>query len=269
MKKFLPLLILAFTLTGHSAALAQTVDYSASPVSGIVSDGFTIVPAYPNSVNGRKFMYDLRPGESYTDYVIVKNLSSEPSTYMLYGADPTLTNMGTDAYKTRDHGINAEGSWINFVEPEITLQGQEEKLIGFTINVPQDTPYGDYRAGITMEKTKKDSKNSNVTIATRVILHASIKVTDKPEIIPREQEPPQAEKATTWHPYYFWVTLILFVLSITGLLWTSSYEKKLRKDAEVTRLSRAAKTHATKPTEKARTKGTHTAKTKKSRVKRK
>jgi hypothetical protein len=238
MKKSLSLFIIITAILSYSIAFAQEPETGTppaadaeSPLSGIVSDGFTLVPAYPNSVNSRKFIYELKPGDTYTDYVLVKNLSSQTTTYMLYGADPTLTNMGTPAYKTRENGITAEGAWIKFAEPEVTLKSQQEKLLGFTVSVPKDTPPGDYRAGITMEKTKKDAKNTNVTIATRVILHANIKVTNNPGIVPREQEPPQAEKEIVWHPYYLWITLTLFVLSIAGLLWTSSAEKKARREA--------------------------------------
>lgn len=224
-KTFLTVAILGSLLFSTTVSAHDDPDPDAVHNHG----GFTLTPAYPNSINPRKFIFEIAPGTSLTDYILVRNLSDTAETYMLYGADPTLSNQGTPAYKTRQNGGNGEGSWITFQEPQAQVSAGGIKLFKFTVNVPENTPLGDYRAGITMEKTKKDANNAAITIATRVILHSEIKVTNDPQPIPHDQEPPQDTKPTTAQTPYYWVLIGLFVISVGFLIWSSTEQKPKRK----------------------------------------
>jgi len=188
------------------------------------SEGFTMVPAYPNAVNSRQFVYEAKPGDVIEDYIYAKNLSLDEATFYFYGADPTFSAQGTPAYKTRQAGGNAEGSWVKFDTPEVNFKGEEIKKMRFTITVPKDAGYGDYRIGIAMEKTKKDAGNPNVTIATRYILHTKLTVSQNPQPVPRDGE--AGMKDTSWQVYYFWISLILFITSFSALIWVTLSEKK-------------------------------------------
>lgn len=192
------------------------------------SEGFTIAPANPNTISPRKFLFELKPGESAAEYAIIQNLSDQEADYFLYGSDSTLSNKGNLAYKTRQDNGPGQGKWISFEQNKITLKAQEAKLVKFTVSVPDKTEFGDYKVGITMEKTKNDAKNPNITIATRVIIHSEIKVTANPRLINKEKDPAvfNQNKIPNWQSYYFWISLCLFIISLSLLIWTTINERK-------------------------------------------
>lgn len=216
-----PLALAQETTTTATPPAADTNGITPNDIANIRSEGFTIVPANPNTINSRKFIFEIRPGESSNDFVSVQNLSNQPVKFLLYGADPTFSAQGTPAYKTRQSGGNGEGSWIKFDNQEFTLQPNEQRIERFTITVPKEAELGEHRAGITIEKSKADVNNPNITIATRVILHADIKVTLDPQPVPKMDGSFSASivaEKPSWQTYYFWISLALFLISLTALL---------------------------------------------------
>lgn len=206
-------------------------------------EGFTIVSANPNTINPRRFIFEVKPGQSVEDFVEVQNMAESPETFLLYGADPTFSAQGTPAYKTRQAGGNGEGKWILFDEPQVTLEPNEKRIVRFTLQIPENAPKGDYRAGIAMEKAARPSATQpGISIATRIILHAEIKVTDSPRAIPHadgtvsigETEITPTKQAD-WRTIYFWISLVLFICSFIALLWVTLAEcfanKKMTKEA--------------------------------------
>ena len=198
------------------------------------SQGFTIEAANPNTIDPGKFIFELRPGEKAEDYIEIANLSENQESFLLYGADPTFSAQGTPAYKTRQAGGNGEGQWIQFDQRKFKLQPKETKLVKFTVNIPPQASLGDYRAGITMERAPHASSQPGISIATRIILHAEIKVTDKPQAIPKQdgsflEGHGALESATDefdWKTLYFWISLTLFISSFLTLLWITLKEHK-------------------------------------------
>lgn len=197
-------------------------------------EGFTLEAANPNTINPRKFIFELRPGEKAEDYIEISNLSDEEETFLLYGADPTFSAQGTPAYKTRQAGGNGEGQWIQFDQSELTLQPKETKLVKFTVNIPPEAALGEYRAGITMERAPHASSQPGISIATRIILHAEIKVTKDPKAIPKQDgsflgghgAPDSTDTEFDWRTLYFWISLTLFIASFLALLWITLNERK-------------------------------------------
>lgn len=193
------------------------------------NEAFTIVPAYPNAQNRNKFIYQMRPGSETSDYAAIQNYANKEQTFLLYAANTTVSNQGTIAYKTRADMGDGPADWISFAEPAVTLRGQQAKLVKFTIRVPENTPMGDYKAGIAMEKTKQDINNPGITIASRIILHLEIKVTDTPGVITKSTEPAyQAQTLPGWKTYYFWISLTLFIISASLLVWSYLNDRKKR-----------------------------------------
>ncbi len=206
-------------------------------------EGFTIVSANPNTINPRRFIFELKPGDSIDDFVEVQNLAGHEETFLLYGADPTFSAQGTPAYKTRQAGGNGEGQWIKFEESEIKMTPNEKRIVRFTLQIPESAPKGDYRAGIAMEKAAHQSTaQPGISIATRIILHAEIKVTDNPHAIPKQDgtlvtngkvtTPQEAQKAD-WRAAYFWISLVLFIVSCLALLWVTLAECFASKECDV------------------------------------
>lgn len=237
-KKITSLILIIFIISSTIIPIAFAQETAGetgitpNDINNIRSEGFTIVPANPNTINPRKFIFEIRPGETSDDYVTIENLSNQEEKFLLYGADPTFSAQGTPAYKTRQSDSGAEGSWIKFDNPQITLKGREKRIEHFTISVPPDTELGDYRAGITIEKSKADINNPNITIATRVILHSEIKVTLDPQPVPKHDGTFASSitpEEPSWQIVYFWISLGLFIVSFLALIIVSYQERKKKK----------------------------------------
>lgn len=208
-----------------SSATSQTLQLPSD------NEGFTIVPAYPTVKNRYKFAYEIKPGQQIDDYVAVKNLSGKAQNFLLYATNTTTSNEGTIAYKTRAEMGSGPADWIKFENPQIALQGQEASLQKFTVQVPSNTPVGDYQAGIAMEKTKQDINNPGITIASRLIIHVQIKVTQTPQPIAKSSLPAFTIKqdGSNFKTYYFWISLGLFIISLALLIWTWANEKRQQR----------------------------------------
>jgi len=250
-KKLLAFNLLVLLLLSYSAvALASS------------GEGFTIVSANPNTINPRRFIFEVKPGQTIEDYVQIQNMSNKEESFLLYGADPTFSAQGTPAYKTRQAGGNGEGRWILFDETEVKMAPNEKRIVRFSLQIPQTAAKGDYRAGITMEKAARPSANQpGISIATRIILHAEIKVTDNPRAIPRADGTHSLgstdiipDQKNDWRTIYVWISLVLFIFSFIALLWVTlieSYTNKKRKKkiipAPVTKPKRTKKRKTNQP----------------------
>lgn len=213
-------------LANVSLALAQTAP--AATVKAVAPtearEGFSLVPANGQS-NARNFTFEMKSGETVSAKAHIKNFSADTVHFYLYGADPTLSNTGSPAYETRDMSIKGPGTWIKFDTPEIDLGPDEERVVAFTVTVPAGTEPGEYRAGITMEKTKPATNAPGITIATRVVNQAKIIVASNGALATTPITLPPVT-SPSWQTYYFWISFGLFVLSLGLLLWTIFYGKK-------------------------------------------
>ena len=191
--------------------------------------GFTIAPAHINgNDNGLAHGYnlDLTPGGKSEEFAYIKNFADSTLHFSLYGADPTVSNTGSPAYKTRDQSINGPGTWIKFDQPEIDLKSGEEKTVRFIVSVPPDIAPGDYRAGITMEKGNQSSNVPGITIATRMVSQAKIKIAAG--AAQGSGTPEAAAQPLAWTTYYFWISFGLFIISLALLVWALLHEKKTK-----------------------------------------
>jgi hypothetical protein len=197
------------------------------------NEGFTMVPANFSEKNNYKFNFELKPGQTGENYVAIKNYSNQPADFLLYAANSTLSNQGTIAYKTRYEMGSGTADWVKFESPTITLKALETKIIKFTVTVPANAKMGDYKFGIAMEKQKKDTNNASVTIASRLILHGTLKVTETPKVIAKTAQPNVEIKTVTplWKTYYFWISFVLFIISLGLLVWSTLHERKKPKAA--------------------------------------
>jgi hypothetical protein len=186
---------------------------------------FSMEIAAPKPAGARQFNFDLAPGSSAEDTVIIKNFSNHTIHFSLYAADPTVTNTGSPAYKTRGETTSkGPAVWIKFEEPEIDLPAMSAMPVKFTVTVPSDAARDNYRAGIAMEKSKKDTKNAGITINARFIIQANIKV-DGAAVAGAAAGGQQ----DGWRPFYFAGSAILFILCVGLLTWLIIHDKFTKK----------------------------------------
>ena len=204
------------------------------------NEGFIITPLHKYNNNTHKFIFEIKPGDTITDSVVIKNLGNKTSTFLLYAANPTLSNQGTLAFKTRDNMGDGPANWFIFSEPSVELAPNESKVVNFEVKIPENTEEKYYTEGVALEKVKKDVNNPSILIATRIIVQANIKVTKTPQAINQQTNETVTiqEQNTGWPIYYFWFSLIAFIISLALLTGSIIYERIKQnnqpKDPEIT-----------------------------------
>ncbi len=168
MKKFLTTIAFLGILTSL-APLAQA--------------GFSMVPS--DGGTRRQFNYELKPGETKKDSVVIENNNENDLTLLLYGADATHSNQGSFALVNRTANQRTVGNWAKFNESTVTLKGGEKKEIPFTITMPDKVTPGNYAGGIAAETTtvqdktpaeKKTNTGAGVVISSRLVVKLFISV---------------------------------------------------------------------------------------------
>ena len=211
-----------------ATALAQNTQQTAAKNN----DGFTITPSSINGLSNslsHGYTIEIAPGNLSENFAYIKNFADKPVHFSLYGADPTVSNTGSPAYKTHDQSISGPGTWVKFDQPEIDLNPSEERNVRFIVSVPKNTPPGDYRAGITMEKGKVNSNVPGISISTRMVSQAKIEVTGTAQAASTETgavETQSPKQPPLWTTYYFWISCVLFIISLVLLVWALLHEKK-------------------------------------------
>lgn len=223
---FASLLIMVVLLNSFileaNAIVAEPISVSQQIVEGmqtsqsqqkINDDNFAFGVAYPNSIQPKQFIYELRPGEVVSDYVYLKNHSDVDLKFDLFASDETRSAQGTFALKTQNEEKKLVGKWITFDEPTITLKPGQEKLLKFHVTIPKDQPLGSFSGGISGQKTKPDANNPSVLIAARIGLRVDIKVTDNPQPVPKLKQQVKTAEVNPLYWAYFYVSLALFLIS--------------------------------------------------------
>lgn len=169
-KTFFRKLVLSFTV---AAILIPAVAFADSA-------SYTIAPAHPMD-NASWLVYQIKPGDSLQDEVIVKNLSDKTITLSLYPADKEeqVTPQGSQetqgfALKSKESISETIGKWVTISKPSVTLAPKSEEKIGVTLTVPSGTTEKEYQGGIlaelfpeTVASVPGKSTNS-ISVGTRV-----------------------------------------------------------------------------------------------------
>jgi len=145
--------------------------------------GFTMVPSKPDT--RRQFNFQINPGESISDSVIIENINATPLTLLLYGADATHSNQGSFALVNRTATQRTVGNWVKFDSSTVSLNPGERKVIPFTITLPDKITPGSYAGGIaaettTVQPTQQNAQNGStgagVIISSRLVVKLFITV---------------------------------------------------------------------------------------------
>ncbi|PJJ65438.1 WxL protein peptidoglycan domain-containing protein [Compostimonas suwonensis] len=137
-------MLLVLPLAGVAAA--EAVDDPAatsSPVTWGVRPADTIHGAgRPN------YVFDLDPGETLDDAMVVSNYTEQPLTFRIYAADGFIAESGQLDLLPAGEQSTALGSWIDFESDEVTVTGGGTVTVPFTLAIPADATPGDYAAGV-------------------------------------------------------------------------------------------------------------------------
>ncbi len=94
------------------------------------------------------FAYELPPGGTLTDALVVTNRGAAPLTLQVYAADGFLTDDGTLDLLPAGEPSTALGSWVAVAVPQLVVEPGASAEVPFTLTVPDDATPGDYAAGV-------------------------------------------------------------------------------------------------------------------------
>lgn len=94
---------------------------------------------------------EMLPGESQTLEVRVANWSDDPVDLRMYATNAgNAPNGGFQAGAYEDE-ITGSAAWVQLTTDELTLQGQEQRVVPFTIAVPEDAAPGQHISAVVVE----------------------------------------------------------------------------------------------------------------------
>ncbi len=94
-------------------------------------------PLNPNDPeHGNWFVYDLKPGESRNDVLLVMNSSSQEWIAEIYPSDVIASSSGGFALKQKVEKMTDVGQWIKMSKSRFPIKPGERVEVPFTISVP-------------------------------------------------------------------------------------------------------------------------------------
>lgn len=152
-------------------------------------DRFGIGPVYYNDRFPGWLIYELKPGDSFEDWVFVRNRSLKKMTLRIYVQDAANTSKGKDfqLYNENQTPENQQflNHWITLEKNKVTLMPGKGEEIKFTIKIPPDAQKKEYAGAIFAhldpgepgEKTDVSKGQSLTTISTGVRIGERIYLT--------------------------------------------------------------------------------------------
>ncbi|MFE9857401.1 WxL protein peptidoglycan domain-containing protein [Streptomyces sp. NPDC005780] len=115
------------------------------------SQAWSVQPTDKGSGGARRlvFQLDAPPGAVIRDSVRVSNLSSEPISFQVYGADAYNTPRdGGLAYRQAGEAQRAIGAWVKLRTNALVIPARRAADIPFTVTVPRDATPGTHTGGV-------------------------------------------------------------------------------------------------------------------------
>jgi hypothetical protein len=159
----------------------------ASPVAyAIESGGVGGKPANPRADNARTqsiFIYELKPGASVKDAVLVINNTDQQKTINVYPVDSQVSSGGAFACAQAVDISTSVGKWVTMEKTSVTVDAKSKTVMPFTITVPKDADVGEHNGCVAIqpvEDEKKTDKNG-VVLNFRSAIRVAVTVPGKIE----------------------------------------------------------------------------------------
>lgn len=138
-------------------------------------------PANPRADNPRSqsiFVYELEPGESYSDGVEVFNNTDQTRTIQIGSVDSSLASDGAFACAQEAEPKVDVGSWVELASRSVTIPAGDSQVVDFTITVPKDASVGEHSGCITIQdtQTERDPNQSGVVLSFRSAIRIAITI---------------------------------------------------------------------------------------------
>jgi WxL Interacting Protein, peptidoglycan binding domain len=153
-----------------------------APVAGAATiGGFGARPAHFNPSIPATRAYFIRTvprGGSFTDQVVVTNTAAKPVTLRVYPVDGLTGATSGVVYGNREVKLHGAGQWVTSAVPLVTVPGNSQTAVGFTLKVPATATVGQHLAGLALEDVNagKSGGRFSVTEVLRTVVGIEVAV---------------------------------------------------------------------------------------------
>ena len=159
------------------------------------------------------FRFELDPGESVEDEVVVTNFSEQPLVFELITSDGIVTEEGVFDLLPDPSESTEAGTWIE-IDEEVTIPAGDSATVPFTLTVPEDALPGDHPAGIAASLAA-DAEGNDVSLAAQVGARIHLRVAG--DITPTIAiEDLDAQYTPSWNPFAPGVLSLDWTVENTG-----------------------------------------------------
>ncbi|MFF5076204.1 WxL protein peptidoglycan domain-containing protein [Actinoplanes sp. NPDC000266] len=149
-------LAVASGLVPGAAASADTLTWSVRPTPA------TGKPDRPN------FVYDLKPGQTISDSIRVRNYGDKPLSLSVYASDALTTSSGALDLLPAGTKPTDVGKWVVLKQQKIEVPAQKFVDVPFTMTVPDKAESGDHTGGLVTSYVSLDNHDRAVTVDRRL-----------------------------------------------------------------------------------------------------
>lgn len=114
---------------------------------------------------------EVRPGESYTGVIIVRNDTNEPQEAKVYQTDYLFHHSGTNSYGDPGSHARSNAKWITFSPAYLLLPPQTTAAVNYSVTVPPTTDgnqlIGTYWSMLMVEAIPRGSPESTLPRADK------------------------------------------------------------------------------------------------------
>ncbi|GAB6900595.1 WxL protein peptidoglycan domain-containing protein [Kineosporia succinea] len=171
--------MLAAMVLAASAALVGAAPASAttSTIAAPTDDVTWTVRTASNDLgeNRTSFSYDIRPGDTLEDAMVVANRGKTPLTLGVYAADGFTTEAGQMDLVTKDAESIAVGSWVRPTSDNVTIKPGKSAEVPFKVMIPENATPGDHAGGIITSLVQEDSEET-INVDRRLGIQIKLRV---------------------------------------------------------------------------------------------
>ncbi|MWB99691.1 DUF916 domain-containing protein [Agromyces seonyuensis] len=200
----------ALALGGLSLSTAAHAEEAADDTT--VS--WSVRPGDTAQGSGRpNFAYELAPGGTLSDSIIVTNRSSGPIELDVYAADGILSPDGALDLLPSGTESTELGAWVDVSTPDLLLESGQSAEVPFSVAIPADAEPGDYAAGVVASMTVGDGSG----VATERRLGSRMHLRVLGDLVPGLAVTDVVlDYSGTWNPFSPGGATVTYTLENTG-----------------------------------------------------
>lgn len=165
-------------------------------------------------IDRANFVYEVEPGDSFTDAVVVRNIGTAELDLAVYVADAFTTSTGQLDMLPGGQESVAAGTWAQLAADRIVFGPGEEAIVPFEVAVPADALPGDHSLGIVTSLVSA-ADGAQIQLDRRLGLRGHFRVAG--ELIPSvEVSDVNADYRDSWNPFARGALTLRYTIENTG-----------------------------------------------------